>query len=106
MFMNVQTEVLLTKILGETALSTVNMAGMANASLYGFEDYHSVDIGVVRAVRATRDWHCAVRRASKLLVLSRVSGEKVLPWMLSTAENVKCLDTVSLSQKLRCTSSA
>ena len=38
-FMNVQTEVLLTKISGETALSTVNMAslsdlaGMANASL-------------------------------------------------------------------------
>ena len=49
-FMNVQTEVLLTKISGETALSTVNMAslsdlaGMANASLYGFKDYHGVDI--------------------------------------------------------------
>ena len=158
-FMNVQTEALLTKISGETAVSTVNMAslsdlaGMANASLYGFEDYHGVDIGVVRAVRLwytpaageaalelhlrqgdTRlgfaisrteegfiyvssvaeegtpgvasarsgllELHRAARRASKLLVLSRVGGEKVLPWMVSTAGNVKCFDTVSLSQKL------
>lgn len=27
------------------------MTNLANASLYGFEDYHGVDIGVVRAVR-------------------------------------------------------
>lgn len=27
------------------------MANLASASLYGFEDYHGVDIGVVRAVR-------------------------------------------------------
>lgn len=158
-FMNVQTEALLTKISGETAVSTVNMAslsdlaGMANASLYGFEDYHGVDIGVVRAVRLwytaaageaalelrlcpgdTRlgfaisrteegfiyvssvaeegtpgvasarsgllELHRAARGASKLLVVSRVGGEKVLPWMVSTAGNVKCFDTVSLSQKL------
>ncbi|XP_063940730.1 uncharacterized protein LOC108203042 [Daucus carota subsp. sativus] len=56
-FMNIQTESLLTKISGETASSTVNtgslsdLANLANASLYGFEDYHGVDIGVVRAVR-------------------------------------------------------
>jgi hypothetical protein len=37
---------------------------------------------------------------SKLLVLSHVGGEKVLPWMVSTAGNIKCLDTVSLSQKV------
>ncbi|XP_040383677.1 uncharacterized protein LOC102699711 [Oryza brachyantha] len=158
-FMNVQTEALLTKISGEMALSTVNMgslsdlANMANASLYGFEDYHGVDIGVVRAVRlwytpaageaaleikllpgdtrlgfaisrteegfiyvssvaeestpgvaSTRsgllELHRAARRASRLLVVSRVGGEKVLPWMVSTAGDVKCFDTVSLSQKL------
>ncbi|KAF8712048.1 hypothetical protein HU200_028880 [Digitaria exilis] len=158
-FMNVQTEALLTKISGETALSTVNMgslsdlAGMASASLYGFEDYHGVDIGVVRAVRLwyaaaageaaveirlrpgdTRlgfaisrteegfiyvssvaeegtpgvasarsgllELHRAARRASRLLVVSRVGGEKVLPWMASAAGDVKCFDTVSLSQKL------
>ena len=158
-FMNVQTEALLTKISGKTALSTVNMgslsdlAGMANGSLYGFEDYHGVDIGVVRAVRLwytaaageaalelrlrpgdTRlgfaisrteegfiyvssvaeegtpgvasarsgllELHRAARAASKLLVVSRVGGDKVLPWMASTAGDVKCFDTVSLSQKL------
>lgn len=45
------------QISGETASSTVNagslsdLSNLANASLYGFEDYHGVDIGVVRAVR-------------------------------------------------------
>ncbi|KAG6791027.1 hypothetical protein POTOM_000137 [Populus tomentosa] len=56
-FMNIQTESLLTKISGETASSTVNagsfsdLSRLANVSLYGFEDYHGVDLGVVRAVR-------------------------------------------------------
>ncbi|THU73788.1 hypothetical protein C4D60_Mb04t26540 [Musa balbisiana] len=56
-FSSLQTEALLTKISGETASSTVNMgsladlSNLANVSLYGFEDYHGVDIGVVRAVR-------------------------------------------------------
>lgn len=45
------------QISGETASSTVSagslsdLSNLANASLYGFEDYHGVDIGVVRAVR-------------------------------------------------------
>ncbi|KAL2496441.1 hypothetical protein Fot_40198 [Forsythia ovata] len=45
------------KISGETASSTVNvgllsdLSNLANTSLYGFEDYHGVDIGVVRVVR-------------------------------------------------------
>ncbi|CAL5090772.1 unnamed protein product [Urochloa decumbens] len=159
-FMSVQTEALLTKFSGETALSTVNagspsdLAAMASASLYGFEDYHGVDIGVVRAVRlwyaaaageaalelrlrqgdtrlgfaisrteegfihvssvaeegtpgaaaarstGLRELHRAARAAGKLLVVSRVGGEKVLPWMASAAGDVKCFDTVSLSQKL------
>uniref|UniRef100_A0A0D9XC07 Uncharacterized protein n=1 Tax=Leersia perrieri TaxID=77586 RepID=A0A0D9XC07_9ORYZ len=159
---SVQTEALLTKISGEMAMSTVNasmgslsdLANMANASLYGFEDYHGVDIGVVRAVRL---WYSpeaggemaveirlmpgdtrlgfaisrteegfiyvssvaeegtpgvasarsgllglyrAARRAARLLVVSRVGGERVLPWMVSTAGDVRCFDTVSLSQKL------
>jgi hypothetical protein len=156
---SVQTEALLTKISGETAVSTVNtlsdLANMSNVSLYGFEDYHGVDIGLVRAVRlwyaplgaggetaveialrqgdtrlgfaisrteegfiyvssvadestpgvaSTRsgllELHRAARRAGKLLVVSRVGGEKVLPWLVSTAGDVRCYDTVSLSQKL------
>lgn len=38
--------------------------------------------------------------ASKLLVLSRISNQKVLPWMVSSTGAVRCFDTVSLSQKL------
>nr|GMD71505.1 TRNA-2-methylthio-N(6)-dimethylallyladenosine synthase [Ipomoea batatas] len=56
-FMNIQTESLLTKISGRMASCSVNagslsdLSNLNNASLYGFEDYHGVDIGVVRAVR-------------------------------------------------------
>ncbi|CAL9042122.1 unnamed protein product [Musa banksii] len=158
-FMDVQTEALLTKISGETASATVNsgslsdLSSLANASLYGFEDYHGVDIGVVKAARLwytpsagelavdirlqegdtklgfaigrteegfiyiasvdeTDDEAAAstrsglgvlfkqARDSSKLLVISRVSNEKVLPWMVSSAGAIRCFDTISLSQKL------
>ncbi|WOL12055.1 hypothetical protein Cni_G20819 [Canna indica] len=157
-FMNVQTEALLTKISGETASATVNsgslsdLSNLANASLYGFEDYHGVDIGVVKAVRlwytptagelavdirlqegdtklgfsisrteegfifissvdetdneaastraGLRDLFRQAESSSKRLVISRVSNEKVLPWMVSSAGDIRCFDTISLSQKL------
>ncbi|KAJ6428049.1 hypothetical protein OIU84_023463 [Salix udensis] len=157
-FMNIQTESLLTKISGETASSTVNAGSLsdfsrlANVSLYGFEDYHGVDLGVVRAARlwyaplcgefaievkikeddtklgfaisrteegfiyissvmdddenvpSTRsglsNLYKEAKSASRLLVVSRVSNQKVLPWMVSSTGAVKCFDTVSLSQKL------
>ncbi|KAK1266053.1 hypothetical protein QJS04_geneDACA016335 [Acorus gramineus] len=158
-FMNVQTEALLTKISGEMASSTVNagslsdLSNLANTSLYGFEDYHGVDIGVVRAVRlwyapiggeiaveikllesdsklgfavsrteegfiyissviddhdnraassrsGLRELYREAETASKLLVVSRVSNEKVLPWLVSSTGAIRCFDTVSLSQKL------
>lgn len=157
-FMNIQTESLLIKISGETASSTVNagslsdLTNLANTSLYGFEDYHGVDIGLVRAVRlwysplggeipfemklketdvklgfaisrteegfiyissvidgddnapSTRsglsNLYEEAIRASKLLVISRVSNQKVLPWIVSPTGALRCFDTVSLSQKL------
>lgn len=157
-FMNIQTESLLTKISGETASSTVNagsfsdLSRLANVSLYGFEDYHGVDLGVVRAVRLWYAPLCgefaieikikeddtklgfAISRteegfiyvssvmddddnvpstrsglsnlykeatsSSRLLVVSRLSNQKVLPWMVSSTGAVRCFDTVSLSQKL------
>ncbi|CAI9290145.1 unnamed protein product [Lactuca saligna] len=157
-FMNIQTESLLTKISGETASSTVNtgslsdLANLANVSLYGFEDYHGVDIGVVRGVRlwfapiggevaveikikdgdtklgfaigrtqegfiqvtsvlgveedspATRSGlsslYAEAKKARKLLVVSRISNQKVLPWMVSPEGAIRCYDTVSISQKL------
>ncbi|XP_021728935.1 uncharacterized protein LOC110695986 isoform X2 [Chenopodium quinoa] len=154
---NIQTESLLTKISGETASSTVStsslsdLPNLANASLYGFEDYHGVDIGVVRAIRL---WYSPIQeypieidieegdvklgfavsrteegfiyissilegdgnvpsarsglselykeasRDSKLLVISRVNNQKVLPWIVSPSSAIQCFDTVSLSQKL------
>ncbi|KAL6656248.1 hypothetical protein ACP70R_007074 [Stipagrostis hirtigluma subsp. patula] len=159
-FMNVQSEALLTKISGETASSTVNsgslsdLSNVTNATLYGFEDYHGVDIGVVKATRiwyssiagemlleipleegdtrlgfaisrteegfiyissvvdddneseapstrsGLRDLFNRAKEASKLLVVSRVSNEKVLPWMISSSGAIRCFDTISLSQKL------
>ncbi|KAL1539607.1 hypothetical protein AAHA92_24067 [Salvia divinorum] len=157
-FMNIQTESLLTKISGDTASSTVNagslsdLSNIANTSLYGFEDYHGVDLGVVRAVRLwfsplageipieikiketdTRlgfaisrtqegfiyissviegadeapsarsglsNLYKQASQSSRLLVVSRISNQKVLPWMVSATGAIRCFDTVSLSQKL------
>lgn len=39
-------------------------------------------------------------RIGKLVVISRISNEKVLPWMVSPVGAIRCYDTVSLSQKL------
>ncbi|KAL5984846.1 hypothetical protein ACLOJK_038682 [Asimina triloba] len=158
-FMNVQTEALLTKISGETASATVNvgslsdLSNLANESLYGFEDYHGVDIGVVRAVRlwyapivevtmeiklqecdsrlgfaisrtedgfiyissvaddddkeptastrsGLKELYRQAVKSCKLLVVSRLANDKVLPWMVSPTGAIRCCDTVSLSQKL------
>ncbi|XP_031478309.1 uncharacterized protein LOC116249233 isoform X1 [Nymphaea colorata] len=159
-FMNVQTEPILTKISGDCASSSVNagslseLSNVTTAGVYGFEDYHGVDIGVVRSVRlwyapiagefpvevelkdedsrlgfsisrteegfiyissvtdGDGDHESASQRsglnalyksateASKLLIVSRVSNEKVLPWMVSSDGALRCFDTVSLSHKL------
>jgi len=53
-------------------------------------------VGRAGDTRLALELHRAARRVSKLLVLSSVGGDKVLPWMVSTAGNVKCFDTVSL----------
>ncbi|XP_054777635.1 disease resistance protein At4g27190-like isoform X2 [Prosopis cineraria] len=37
---------------------------------------------------------------SRLLVVSRVSNQKVLPWMVSSTGAIRCYDTVSIAQKL------
>lgn len=37
---------------------------------------------------------------SRLLVISRVSNQKVLPWIVSSVGAIRCYDTVSVSQKL------
>ncbi|EYU42884.1 hypothetical protein MIMGU_mgv1a011958mg [Erythranthe guttata] len=133
-----------------SAGSLADLSNLANTSIYGFEDYHGVDIGVVRGVRL---WFSALAGeipveikikdtdtklgftisrteegfiyissvveadnpsersglsslykqaslASRLLVVSRISNRKVLPWMVSPAGAIRCFDTVSLGQKL------
>ncbi|KAJ7539566.1 hypothetical protein O6H91_08G019400 [Diphasiastrum complanatum] len=40
---------------------------------------------------------CAAR---KLLVISRIAGEKLTPWMVTPAGAIRCFDTVSISDKL------
>lgn len=39
-------------------------------------------------------------QASRLLVVSRISNQKVLPRMISSTGAIRCFDTVSLSHKL------
>ncbi|GAU17254.1 hypothetical protein TSUD_109690 [Trifolium subterraneum] len=131
--------------------SLSDLSNLANASLYGFEDYHGIDIGVVRAIRlwyapvggelsieiklkeedsklgfaisrteegfifissvinqenvpSTRSGLSSLYKLAtdtcRLLVVSRVSNQKVLPWMVSSTGAIRCYDTVSLSQKL------
>jgi hypothetical protein len=46
------------------------------------------------------DLYSRARDAGKLLVISRVSNEKIVPWMVSSAGAIRCFDSISLSQKL------
>lgn len=157
--LNIQTEPLLTKISDERAATALNagslsdLSSIANASLYGLEDYHGIDMGVVRAIRlwyspaakeipiqlklkegdirlgfaisrtdegffyissvmddpdstsaASRagltNLYRHARDAGQLLVISRISNEKIVPWMVSSAGAIRCFDSISLSQKL------
>lgn len=81
---------LLVQISGETASATVNSGSLAdlsnlvNASLYGFEDYHGVDIGVVKAVRL---WYAPA--AGELAVEIRLrSGDTKLGFAIGRTEEV------------------
>eukprot|EP00268_Persea_americana_P020644 TRINITY_DN20761_c0_g1_i2.p1 TRINITY_DN20761_c0_g1~~TRINITY_DN20761_c0_g1_i2.p1 ORF type:complete len:328 (+),score=56.56 TRINITY_DN20761_c0_g1_i2:474-1457(+) len=89
-FMSVQTEALLTKISGETASSTVNagslsdLGNLANVSLYGFEDYHGLDIGVMRAVRL---WYSPIAGEVAVEIMLQ-EGDSKLGFAISRTEEV------------------
>lgn len=72
-------------------------------NLQGFIYISSVAEGDENAP-STRSGLCNLyqeaNRAGKLLVVSRVSNQKVLPWIVSPTGAIRCFDTVSLSQKL------
>jgi hypothetical protein len=79
------------QISGDMASATVNsgsladLPNLANASLYGFEDYHGVDIGVVKAVRI---WFTAA--AGEMPVeITLEEGDTKLGFAISRTEEVR-----------------
>ncbi len=80
----------MSQISGKTASSTVNagslsdLSNLANASLYGFEDYHGVDIGVVRAVRL---WYASLGGEFAIEIKLREDDTK-LGFAISRTEEV------------------
>jgi len=91
------------QISGETASSTVNagslsdLSNLANASLYGFEDYHGVDIGVVRAVRL---WYAPIGGEISIEIKLKEDDAK-LGFAISRTEEVSL--SLSLSVNLAIT---
>jgi hypothetical protein len=81
---------LLSQISGETASSTVNagslsdLSNLTNTSLYGFEDYHGVDIGVVKAVRL---WYAPLGGEFSIEIRLKESDTK-LGFAISRTEEV------------------
>lgn len=64
--------------------SLSDLSNLANASLYGFEDYHGVDIGVVRAVRL---WY--IPAAGELEIEIKLQeGDTKLGFAISRTEEV------------------
>lgn len=90
----------LEQISGETASSTVNagslsdLSNLANASLYGFEDYHGVDLGVVRAVRL---WYVPVG-GELAIEIKLKEGDSKLGFAISRTEEVRYLFLTALYQ--------
>lgn len=64
--------------------SLADLANMANVSLYGFEDYHGVDIGVVRAVRL---WYTPFA-GEIALEIKLLQGDTRLGFAISRTEEV------------------
>jgi hypothetical protein len=78
------------QISGETASATVNsgslsdLSNVTNETLYGFEDYRSVDIGVVKAARL---WYSCVA-GELLLEIPIEEGDTKLGFAISRTEEV------------------
>jgi len=78
------------QISGETASASVNssslsdLSNVTNATLYGFEDYHGVDIGVVKAARL---WYSCIG-GELLLEIPLEEGDTRLGFAISRTEEV------------------
>lgn len=69
-------------------------------SLQGFCHVSSVDPGTVADRAGLRTVYQAAFAAGKLLVISRLAGEKITPWLVATSGSIRCFDTISISKKL------
>lgn len=65
--------------------SLSDLSNIANVSLYGFEDYHGIDIGVVRAVRL---WYAPIGGELSVEVKLKEDDSK-LGFAISRTEEVR-----------------
>ncbi|KAG0585844.1 hypothetical protein KC19_2G043500 [Ceratodon purpureus] len=66
----------------------------------GFCHVSSVDPGTVADRAGLQTVYQAACAAGKLLVISRLGGEKITPWLVATSGSIRCYDTISMSNKL------
>lgn len=89
----------MSQISGETASSTVSagslsdLSNLATASLYGFEDYHGVDIGVVRAVRL---WYAPLGGEFPIEIELK-EGDSKLGFAISRTDEVSRLTFINIT---------
>lgn len=74
----------------------------AVVNLKGFIYISSVDEGedTPSACSGLSHLYGEATNSGRLLVISRISNQKVLPWSVSSTGAIRCYDTVSLSHKL------
>lgn len=73
--------------------SLSDLSNIANVSLYGFEDYHGIDIGVVRAVRL---WYAPIGGELSVEVKLKEDDSK-LGFAISRTEEVRSSFSIYLS---------
>ncbi|XP_024395232.1 uncharacterized protein [Physcomitrium patens] len=66
----------------------------------GFCYVSSVDPGTVADRAGLWTVYQDACAAGKLLVISRVGGEKIAPWLVASSGSIRCYETISLSNKL------
>lgn len=74
--------------------SLSDLSNLANASLYGFEDYHGIDLGVVRAVRL---WYSSLGGEFAIEIKIK-EDESKLGFAISRTEEVCCLLCEALAE--------
>lgn len=59
-----------------------------------------MDPGTVADRAGLQTVYQAACAAGKLLVISRLGGEKITPWLVASSGSIRCYDTISMSNKL------